>query len=94
MDWGMFSVSTGTEDIPSIISRRTASNQLIESLHRMPAILQPNQYQTWLDRKVTDPALLMSLLKPYPAHLMQMWPVSPLVNSVTWRSHSHCAPMR
>lgn len=60
----------------------TSSNKLIEPLHdRMPVILHPHEYALWLDRAITDPEKLKSLYQPYPADLMEMWPVSTLVNS-------------
>jgi len=60
----------------------TSSNNLIEPLHnRMPVILHPPEYQPWLDRDMTDPTKLQRLYHPCPADLMEMWPVSPLVNS-------------
>ena len=61
----------------------TAANRLISSLHdRMPVILHPDEYRTWLDRQVTNPAGLVHLFQPYPPDLMEMFEVSPLVNSV------------
>jgi putative SOS response-associated peptidase YedK len=60
----------------------TSSNKLIEPLHdRMPVILHPEEYQLWLDRETTDPNKLKSLFHPYPAGLMEIYPVSRLVNS-------------
>jgi putative SOS response-associated peptidase YedK len=60
----------------------TSSNKLIESLHdRMPVILHPQEYDIWLDREMTNPKKLNPLYKSYPADLMEMYPVSPQVNS-------------
>lgn len=60
----------------------TASNRLIQPLDdRMPVILHPEEYDLWLDREVTDPERLKSLYQPYPADLMERYPVSPLVNN-------------
>jgi len=60
----------------------TSSNKLIEPLHeRMPVILHPQEFTLWLDRTITDPEQLKPLYQPYPADLMEMWPVSPIVNS-------------
>jgi hypothetical protein len=41
----------------------------------------PDEYRTWLDRNLTDPAGLSRLFQPYPADLMEIQPVSQLVNS-------------
>lgn len=60
----------------------TISNKLIQTIHeRMPVILHHEEYNLWLDRKVTDPEKLKPLYQPYPSDLMEMYPVSPLVNS-------------
>ena len=60
----------------------TSSNRLIQSLHdRIPVILHPEEYDLWLDREVTDPEKLKPLFQPYPANLMEMLPVSPIVNN-------------
>lgn len=70
------------EIIDSCSILTTASNKLIEPLHdRMPVILHPEEYQLWLDREMTDPEKLRSLFQHYPEDLMEMYPVSPLVNS-------------
>jgi putative SOS response-associated peptidase YedK len=70
------------EIIDSCSILTTSSNKLIEPLHdRMPIILHPEEYQLWLDREMTDPGKLKPLFQHYPADLMEMYPVSPLVNS-------------
>lgn len=59
----------------------TEPNELIEPVHnRMPVILPPEEYETWLDPKAEVEELL-SLLKPYPAEKMKSYPVSTRVNS-------------
>ena len=61
----------------------TASNWLVEPLHdRMPVILHPDEYRTWLERHTTDPTSLKKMFQPYPADLMEMWAVSQKVNNV------------
>ena len=61
----------------------TASNRLVAPLHeRMPVVLSPDEYRTWLERTTTDPTSLKKMFQPYPADLMEMWQVSPLVNNV------------
>ena len=70
------------EVIESCTILTTASNELIESLHeRMPVILHPQEYNIWLDREMTDPEKLKPLCRSYPPDLMEMYPVSPQVNS-------------
>ena len=49
----------------------------IADIHdRMPAILAPKAYTRWLS-DVPDPHELM---RPFPAGLMRMWPISARVN--------------
>jgi putative SOS response-associated peptidase YedK len=67
--------------VPSCAIITTAANELIAQLHdRMPAILQPDSFDIWLDRKA-DPAVLKKLLAPFPASKMKSHPVSRAVNA-------------
>ncbi len=60
----------------------TEPNALLAPIHnRMPVILPPGAYATWLDPAEQKPAALNHLLTPYPADLMTAYPVSRLVNS-------------
>jgi len=71
------------EVVESCTILTTASIRLVAPLHdRMPVVLSVDEYRTWLDRTTTDPTGLKKLFQPYPADLMEMWPVSPMVNSV------------
>jgi putative SOS response-associated peptidase YedK len=58
----------------------TTPNKLMENIHtRMPVILEKKDEKMWLGEN--DPALLLSVLKPYPEREMTAFPVSKLVNS-------------
>lgn len=58
------------------------ANELLQPIHdRMPIILEPNDYDLWLNPEITDAELLTPLLKPYPADEMAAYPVSTRVNS-------------
>ncbi|MBC7771502.1 MAG: SOS response-associated peptidase [Pyrinomonadaceae bacterium] len=60
----------------------TTPNEMMAPLHdRMPVILDPQDFPSWLDPGNKDTAGLLALLRPYPAELMQSHPVSPRVNS-------------
>jgi putative SOS response-associated peptidase YedK len=60
----------------------TEANALLAPFHdRMPVILDPADYDRWLDPTIQDPAQVQPLLVPYPAERMQVVPVSTLVNS-------------
>jgi len=70
------------EAVESCTILTTTSNKLIAPLHeRMPVILHPEEYNVWLDREISDPETLKPLYNPYPADSMEMYPVSPQVNS-------------
>jgi putative SOS response-associated peptidase YedK len=60
----------------------TAANATVSALHnRMPVILDGEAWRLWLDPDLSDEGLLMSLLAPAPDELLELVPVSPLVNN-------------
>ncbi len=60
----------------------TQPNDLLRQVHnRMPVILQPRDYDLWLDPEVQKPELLQPLLLPYPPEEMDAYPISRYVNS-------------
>jgi len=60
----------------------TQPNELIQPIHnRMPVILKPETYATWLLSGETTNEKLKSLLTPYDYELMTAHPVSRLVNN-------------
>ncbi|MBK7448455.1 MAG: SOS response-associated peptidase [Anaerolineales bacterium] len=59
----------------------TEPNELMSSLHnRMPVILNPSEYDLWLDPAPQTPDKLLHLIKPFPTERMSAYPVSTLVN--------------
>jgi len=55
-------------------------NELVTQIHpRMPVILHEEHHATWLGE--TEDGNLKDLLVPYPADQMQIWEISPRVNS-------------
>ena len=61
----------------------TAANHLMESVHhRMPVILAPEAWDTWLDPDNTDTDELAKLLEPAPEEMLTLWPVDPAVGNV------------
>ena len=72
----------GGDPIASCTIITTAPNELVATLHdRMPVILPPEAYDTWLAPAPLSPEKLMPLLVPYPAEALQAYAVSSLVNS-------------
>jgi putative SOS response-associated peptidase YedK len=45
-------------------------------------ILGESEWPLWLDPTITDAGLLQDLLRPVPDDLLELVPVSPLVNNV------------
>lgn len=61
----------------------TTPNDLAALVHdRMPVILTRETEELWLSPDVTDQGELEHLLRPYPAELMQMYPVGAAVGNV------------
>jgi putative SOS response-associated peptidase YedK len=46
----------------------------------MPAILDPDDYEPWLDPGIKNSETVLDCLKPFDARLMRKYPVSPRVN--------------
>lgn len=60
----------------------TEPNELLRSIHnRMPVILEPADYDEWLDRSVQAPDPLRHLMRPYTGGDLTVTPVSTLVNN-------------
>ena len=82
------------EFIESCTIITTTANNLVEELHsRMPVILNPKDYDTWLDTEKCDADSLTLLLKPYPQELMTMHPVSSDINSPRYDNSSCIDPL-
>ncbi|MBW4577695.1 MAG: SOS response-associated peptidase [Aphanothece sp. CMT-3BRIN-NPC111] len=68
------------EAIESCTILTTEPNEIMRPIHnRMPVILDPKDYDLWLDSKVKS-ELLQPLLRPYSAEEMAVYPVSTKVN--------------
>jgi putative SOS response-associated peptidase YedK len=61
----------------------TSPNETMKTIHnRMPVILDREAEDIWLGRENVSVDVLLSLLKPYSAESMTVYPVSTLVNRV------------
>jgi putative SOS response-associated peptidase YedK len=79
--WEIWKSTDGSE-VRSCTIITTQPNSLLEPIHnRMPVILPPDEYKSWLAVEDRQPAQLNSLLIPYPASEMVAFPVSRMVNS-------------
>lgn len=78
--WDLWLSPDGSE-VKSCAIITTEPNALVAQIHnRMPAILQPDAYEVWLDPQMKDTSLLSRLLSPFPADDMVAFPVSRAVN--------------
>jgi putative SOS response-associated peptidase YedK len=84
---GLWEVWKGTdgdqEPLRSCTIITTSPNEVMATIHdRMPVILPPEAWDTWLDREVQDVELLAKLLVPAPPALITLRPISTKVNNV------------
>ena len=79
--WERWSQADGTPlDTFSVVT--TAANETMKPVHeRMPVILQPDEFATWLDRE-SEPAAVSALIQPCAAQLLKTHPVSKAVGNV------------
>ena len=83
---------TGAETVSCAIIT-CAANVLVQQIHgRMPVILPKAKEVTWLDPALKEPADLQPLLTPYPAHEMEIYPVSKAVNTAAVNNPSLIEP--
>ena len=69
-------------DVDTCAILTTAANSLLAPLHdRMPVLIDPPNFDRWLDPAAT-PEQLQPLLATYPSEAMRIMPVSTRVNSV------------
>ncbi|MHA2297184.1 MAG: SOS response-associated peptidase [Candidatus Hodarchaeales archaeon] len=72
----------------------TEANELVQDVHnRMPVILSREKESEWLDKEQNVDYLQHELLQPYPAEEMEVYEVSPAVNSVRNNSHDCIKPV-
>jgi putative SOS response-associated peptidase YedK len=70
------------EAVESCTVLTTEPNSVVAPLHdRMPVILQPADYDRWLDPTVTDAKVLKPLLRPFAGEPMEAVAVSTRVNN-------------
>lgn len=80
---GLWDVWKGPEgDITSCTIIVTSANQFMQKLHdRMPVILEPKDYDQWLDSNYQDVPSLKTLLEPSPDEWLKAWPVNRILNN-------------
>ena len=78
----------GLLEIPAFPARYN-----IAPTRQAPVILLPEAITLWLDRETSGPERLNALYHPFPRDLMEIWPVSPKVNSPCNDSPELIAPL-
>jgi len=73
---------TTNEEIVSSAIITTTPNDMMKQIHdRMPVILDPKDWELWLDADIHESEALIPLLRPFDEKTMQAYEVSTLVNS-------------
>jgi putative SOS response-associated peptidase YedK len=71
----------------------TQANAWVKPVHhRMPVILDPSQEALWLDRRVAEPDVLQPLFEPVNSDILEIYAVSPQVNSARYNSPACILP--
>jgi putative SOS response-associated peptidase YedK len=82
------------DTIDSCTILTTEANDLLRPIHdRMPVILEPGNYDLWLDPAVQTPDRLYPLLRPYPDSAMGRYAVSAKVNNARHESSDCIQPL-
>lgn len=72
----------GEQQVETCTILTTTPNELLSSIHdRMPVIIPPERWDTWLDPDNTDVDALSGLLVAAPEDLLALWPVDPSVGN-------------
>ena len=80
--WEQWKSAEGEDFLETFTILTTAANELIAPIHdRMPQILDPEDFDLWLDPSMHDPEQLLPLYKPYPADRLTAYKVPNLVNN-------------
>jgi putative SOS response-associated peptidase YedK len=75
-------ISPNGDEIKTCTIITTQANQFMIQIHgRMPVILSPEMYKTWLQPDHIEPEALNQLLVPYSKNDLLAYPVSKIVNS-------------
>lgn len=78
--WDVWKGPEGSVESCSILT--TDANSLVAKIHdRMPVILSSSEFDTWLDREMTDIEKLKIFFSPYPSDMLDAFPVSDEVNN-------------
>lgn len=72
----------------------TDANDLVRPVHdRMPVIIDPADYEFWLDPGIQEPVALKPLLVPHPVARMEAYKVTKKVNRATYEDPEAIKPI-
>jgi putative SOS response-associated peptidase YedK len=92
--WDEFTEKETHQKLKSFTIITTEPNEVVAPVHnRMPVILPPEQYSTWLDPSFQDTNYLLSLLVPYPSDEMISYRVSRRVSNPRFDDSECVAPL-
>lgn len=90
--WDSWTAPDG-EAIKSFTIITTTANALLQPLHgRMPVLLAPENWASWLGETMASDSEIKAMLKPYPGAGMAFWPVDRRVGNVRNDSPDLFAP--
>ena len=90
--WEMWNSPTG-DMLQSCTILTTEPNELMAQIHnRMPVILEPEDFETWLNPE-PEPNDALHLFRAYPSHKIAAYPVSTAVNNARNDSAACIAPL-
>jgi len=77
-----YRVAEGEPPLLSCAILVTDANELMKKIHdRMPVIIRPEHYPSWLDPEQNDRDDILPMLEAFPAEEMRAYPVSTRVNN-------------
>jgi putative SOS response-associated peptidase YedK len=80
--WDRWDKASDENPLQTYTILTTGPNEVVAPVHhRMPVILQPSEYESWLDPQNQDGTELKELLVSSPAEQMEALPVSTYVNN-------------
>jgi len=89
-----WSLEKDAEGICTCTIVTTDANELLEPIHdRMPVIVPKDKEDLWLDPATQEQDALEKLLTPYPSEEMEVYEVSPRVNSPAYNSPDAMKPV-
>src|SRR6185295_18578124 len=81
--WDEWRAKGGGETLRSTTIITCAPNSLLAPIHdRMPVILGEEDWAKWLGEEAANENMLLSLLRPFAAERMTLWPVGKAVGNV------------